>query len=199
MSENNQNNLAGVLLAAGSSSRLGQPKQLVTWNSKTLLDIAIEKLLPICDAGVFVITGAYAEEIESSILHYPLTIIRNQDWRRGMNSSLRCGLEAVLHSNAIASLIMLCDQPLLKREHIESLVKSWNEDISQPAATRYNNSNGVPAILPVSSFKEINKSFGDVGARKYLEKLPNNRLVVVGNSEFDIDTIEDLEKLNEKK
>jgi molybdenum cofactor cytidylyltransferase len=197
MTKRTQSGLAGIVLAAGSSERLGEPKQLLVWNEKAFVAGAVEKLLPVCGAGVVVVTGANADKVAKAVDEYALQIVTNPDWRKGMSSSLRCGIEALGQTLPAAALIMLCDQPLISDDDIDRLVSCWLHDQNLPVATRYNDAKGVPAILPASSFAELMSLTGDSGARQLVAQLPDEQLVSMDRAGFDIDTVADLAALKQ--
>jgi molybdenum cofactor cytidylyltransferase len=197
MTERVQPGLAGILLAAGSSERLGEPKQLLVWQSKTFVAAAVERLLPVCGAGVTLVTGANAANVAQAVDGYALQIVINPDWHTGMGSSLRCGIGGLVHASPAAALIMLCDQPLINDADIDRLISRWLENQNLPVATRYNNGNGVPAIFPASNFDALATIAGDAGARQLVANLPDNRLVTIDGAGFDIDTADDLAELRQ--
>ncbi len=189
--------LAGLILAAGSSSRLGQPKQLIIWRDKPLIVHAIDHAVAACGRGVTVVTGAEADAVEAAISDAGChaSIVHNAGWEQGMGASLRHGMHKITTSDARAVLIMLCDQPLVGRKDIESLVNVWCHHPDQAVATQYNNGNGVPAIFPRRMFPKLLELDGDEGARGLLANLPGASLVRVKNVALDIDTPEDLRRL----
>jgi len=191
--------LAGLVLAAGGSARLGRPKQLVIWRDKPLIIHAINDALAVCGAGVTVVTGAQAEAVERAVTTATagnaVSIVRNAGWEQGMSTSLRSGMQAIATSDARAVLILLCDQPLISSLDIERLVEVWADLPDRPAATQYNNVCGVPAIFPAAMFSQLSQLDGDQGARSLLTNLSSDRSVQVENIELDIDTPEDLQQL----
>jgi len=116
--------LAGVVLAAGASNRLGQPKQLVTFDGRSLVQHAVEKCLPVCPLGVFVVTGAERESVGKILRGEPVQIVHNKAWRDGLASSVTTGI-AVVPDDSKAVLLMLCDQPKLSVAELAQLVSVW--------------------------------------------------------------------------
>jgi molybdenum cofactor cytidylyltransferase len=103
--------IAIIILAAGTSSRLGSPKQLLTFNGKTLLRHAVDAALGTGCQSVFVILGANIEVLREELKDKPITIVENSGWKEGMASSIRCGLENIKNSilNPDSVIFMVCD------------------------------------------------------------------------------------------
>src|ERR1700743_3229576 len=100
-----------VILAAGSSSRLGQPKQNLVYKGKTLLQRAVETAMASICETVVVVLGANTEVIKPTIANYGVEIVENIEWNEGMASSIRNGLKKVLQMNPHVQsvILMLCD------------------------------------------------------------------------------------------
>ena len=183
--------LGGVLLAAGSGRRLGQPKQLLKTGGQPLVERAARHLRQLCDADVVVVTGAYAEPVTRCLQALDVTLVHNPDWRLGLGSSLARGLDACA---ADAALIMVCDQSLLETTDLLRLIDAWSGDTQQPAAASYANVLGVPAIIPRKWFGSLGALDGDSGAREFLR---NHQDIVIRvpmpNAATDIDQPRDLE------
>jgi molybdenum cofactor cytidylyltransferase len=191
--------LAAVVLAAGSSTRLGRPKQLVDWHGKTLVRRAAELALAHSSAGVTVVTGAEADKVAAGLDGLPLGLAYNCDWETGMGSSLRTGIHSISESvNIDALLVMLCDQPRLTDADITSLVEAWQIQPDKPSAAGYNNTVGVPAIIPFCLLGELVDLPPDRGAGGWLRDHSDVSVVGMSNADLDIDTIEDLQKLLEE-
>jgi molybdenum cofactor cytidylyltransferase len=188
--------LAGVILAAGGSRRLGQPKQLCEWEGKSLICRAVETSLAICGADVIVVTGANASEVEASISSYPIQIARNLNWEAGMSASLRTGIQKLCGSEISGVLVMLCDQPMLNVGDLTRLVTVWQTLPEEPAAAEYKGVTRVPAIFPEHRLPALMALQGDTGARALLDAYPTVSSVEIPSAAFDIDTVEDLARLN---
>ncbi|NOR19856.1 MAG: NTP transferase domain-containing protein [Xanthomonadales bacterium] len=184
--------LAGIVLAAGGSSRLGQPKQLLQKSGKPQIYNVIKSISRFCGAGVFVVTGADAADVEAAITGCHVRIVRNENWQRGMASSIVSGLGACMDMDIDALLIMLCDQPHVSSNDVARLVESWQNSPSRIAAAAYRETIGAPAIFPAVYFDELMKLEGDTGAQQILLAQSDVNEVEMPSAGFDIDTHADL-------
>jgi molybdenum cofactor cytidylyltransferase len=187
--------LAGLLLAAGGSSRLGSPKQLIVWRSKPLIVHAVEQSLAVCDAGVVVVTGAHADAVAASLQDYPVELVHNPDWRSGVGKSLADGVRVLHGRGATGVLVMLCDQPLVLESDLLRLADAWQDAPDIPAAALYHGTAGVPAIFPSTYFEQLTELVGDTGARALLRGQNACTIVDMPRAAIDIDTAEDIGSL----
>jgi molybdenum cofactor cytidylyltransferase len=189
--------LGAVVLAAGGSTRLGQPKQLVLHQGRPLLVLTVEAVLASQVTPVVVVLGAYADKIRPVLDGLPVIIVENPAWPTGMGSSLRAGIAALEAAapRVEAALIALCDQPSFSVQAISRLRNALAKEGSI-AATRHGEGAGVPAIFRRRHFQELRQLSGADGARTVIaaHRLTTNRLDLPELS-LDIDTPEDLERL----
>ena len=188
--------VAATILAAGASSRLGEPKQLLQFRGSSLIQRAVAAVA--ADVGeVIVVLGAHRERISTALGDEPVRIVINQRWRDGASTSLQAGLAAVDDGYA-GCVLMTCDQPLVDHEHIERLVAQWRTRPGHCAATGYANTAGVPALIPRSCFGEVNALSGDQGARAILRADRSATTIVpFEGAAFDVDRPSDLQRLRE--
>ena len=182
-----------IILAAGESSRMGRPKQLLSVNGKTLLRHAIDAARVIDEAPV-VVLGAHAAAICAEVNGLPVTIIENTDWQSGMGGSLRTGLQALLdHSpKTQAAIIMLCDQPRVTGDILRALVEPYRSSASPIVACEYGGVLGVPALFHRTMFQELLALQGAEGARKIIQRYPAQAArVSFPDGAIDLDTPED--------
>jgi len=185
-----------IILAAGSSSRLGKPKQNLVFNGQTLLQRAIEAALSSACRPVIVVLGSNVESIRPSIESYPIQIVYNPDWNEGMASSIRAGLTRFQEVEPVADsvILMLCDQPFVFGAILNQLIELKSE--STIIACVYNETTGVPALFDKFYFDELLLLSGPEGAKKLLLKYKDAvKAVPFDLGSIDIDTTGDFEKL----
>lgn len=189
---------AAIVLAAGASTRLGRPKQLIALGGKSLLRRAAEAAVDAGASPVIVVLGSEAEALLPELAGLPVLPVTHPDWQQGMGSSLCCGVEALQAEapSVIAVLCMVCDQPKITSEHLRTL---WARHASsgRVIAVRHGNRAGVPAIFPAKYLPELARVNGDKGARSLLAGLSDEEIELVDLPEaaFDLDTLEDLTRL----
>ncbi|MCC6724401.1 MAG: nucleotidyltransferase family protein [Saprospiraceae bacterium] len=193
-------NIHVLMLAAGASTRLGQPKQLVKIGEATLLEHSLKTALSIENQGVTVVLGAYATEIKKAIEQLPVQIAINDNWQEGMGSTIACGM-GLIPSDADAVLLLLCDQPAIHGGLLEKLIGKWMENSTKIIASAYGGSFGPPAIFGRSYFQELKMLQGQQGAKKLMERYKSENLLLIDFPEgaFDVDTVDDLALLNKSK
>jgi molybdenum cofactor cytidylyltransferase len=174
---------------------LGQAKQLLEWQNRTLLEHALINAGVVFNDRLLVVLGAEAELIQSTINLAGATVIMNSDWQTGMASSIRAAIQA-LPNSAKAVMLMLCDQPLITDVQLQSLVSAWQATPEQIIASEYHQSIGVPAIFPASYFDQLLGLEGDKGAKSLLIKHQADLIrISLPEAEFDIDTLADFQHL----
>ena len=187
--------LAGVVLAAGASARLGQPKQLLPHtHAGTFVEHAVGLAGPYCDLGITVVAGAQYEPMRELLAAAAVEVVANPRWQSGMGGSLRTGLTAV-PADASAVLLLLCDQPLLEPADIATLIDVWQNHPLQPVAATYSDVVGAPAVIPASRLPALMATLGgDSGAGKWLRNCSDAVGVALPNAAFDVDTPADLKQ-----
>jgi molybdenum cofactor cytidylyltransferase len=187
-----------LVLAAGASSRLGQPKQLVKLGGRPALHIVVSNAVSLAGHAVTVVVGAHVREMTHLLAHSPASVIVNRHWEEGLASSLRFGV-AALPPACAAVLVLLGDQVAVTVDDLKRLASAWRGEESMIAASVYDQHLGVPAIFPRLCFSELADLRGDNGARAVLER-NSYRLVRVpmANAAVDLDTPADLAALTER-
>ncbi|MEL5994518.1 nucleotidyltransferase family protein [Hymenobacter segetis] len=160
--------VALLLLAAGASTRMGQPKQLLPYHGRTLLRHAAETAVASGCAPIVLVTGALHEELVAEVAGLPIRAIHNPDWETGMASSIRAGLAAVAETRPAAVLIMLTDQPLLTPELLHELMARQQQTQASIVAAAYGDTLGVPAIFAKAVFPELLQLQGQAGAGRLI-------------------------------
>lgn len=194
MAEIRAGKIGGLLLAAGGSSRLGRPKQLIKFRGKTLLRHAAATLVHSGCEPVIVILGSELEQSRAEVGDLPLKICVNAEWQTGMSSSLTAGLRSIieLEPELIAIVVTVCDQPYISTKDIDILISGYRQTRTLAIAAQYNGRTGVPALFPRELFGELLSLKGDKGARQVLRDLEDVTAVKMSHAAFDIDTPDDL-------
>jgi molybdenum cofactor cytidylyltransferase len=191
-----------IILAAGSSSRLGQSKQLIKVEGKTLLEKTTQAALGSGAHPIVVVLGNQASVHKEIIETLPVTIEINQEWSNGMGSSLKAGLQRLLKDvpNIEAVIITVCDQPYLTADHLKKLFEAFANTSSEVVASHYNNTKAVPALFSKSLFKKLLELADEDGARRIIRQHEGTiALVPFEKGEIDIDTPDDLNYLMNNK
>jgi molybdenum cofactor cytidylyltransferase len=191
--------VAAIIVAAGSSSRLGQPKQLIVIEGEPLLQRAIRCAREAGALPVFVVLGAHRDLIQTSVNFGAAKIVLNDEWEEGLASSIRAGVHAVQAEAPFAEglLLMTCDQPRVTEEHLKRLIQmSYAQSAPTAIASSYEGTRGIPAIFPRQAIADLLALRGDKGARTLLAKPPWPVISIqLAGGEIDIDSPEDLEKI----
>ena len=193
--------IGGIMLAAGGSRRLGQPKQFLEFEGKTLLRRGAEAMAASVCRPVVAVIGAENEKSEAEISDLPITTRFNREWQLGMSSSIKLGLAELLliESDIDAVVITLCDQPFVNTEIINQLAATFKATRKHMIAAEYDGVAGVPAIFSKEMFDALSKLEGDKGARDLLRD-PNASIetIEIKEAAVDIDTRDDLGRLNSR-
>ena len=191
-------NIGVIILAAGASSRLGEPKQLIKFDGKSLLQHAVDAATNSNANTVIEVLGANAEHVLAGTNKSNIHTIINPDWEEGMASSVRSGLNELLFicPEADATILMVCDQPFVSSSLLNDLIKTHLSTGKPIVACDYGEAIGPPALFHRSLFDELMKLKGDVGARKIIQQ-HNEQVTTVlfPKGKIDIDTNEDYEAL----
>ncbi len=196
--DNEKSSIAIMILAAGASTRMGTPKQLLLYQGRSFLQYIIEMAIASVCHPVVVVLGANAEQIYPQIKQLPIQVVKNQDWVYGMSTSIRSGIELLnnLPQKIEAVVITLCDQPFVCDQIINQLVDAYYAVKKPIIACEYGGTLGVPAIFSQIFFSELAALKETSGAKKII----NNHFIEVFSIPFslgniDIDTPKDYEQL----
>lgn len=194
--------IAALILAAGASTRLGQPKQLVWLDGESLLRRTARLAFAAGCAPVFVVLGFEADRMRPELNGLRATAVVNQKWAEGMGSSLRCGMDAIarIEPAVEAVLLLVCDQPRLTAQHLQSLLDCHRAGKSLITASFYADRAGVPAVFAATLFPELLGCSGDRGARDLIRGHSDQvQRVCWPAGELDVDRPQDLEELRQKQ
>ena len=185
-----------ILLAAGSSSRLGRPKQLINYHGKTLIQNSIEVAQHSAADDLVVVLGCNSELIQTGIESKEVPVLVHAHWEEGMSSSMQCGLRHLLETSQVEQVIlMLCDQPYVSQELLDQLIKIKKDSGKGIVACSYAGTAGVPALFDQFYFPELLALKGAEGAKKViLNHQGDTVLVDFPLGAVDLDTEEDVQK-----
>ena len=195
---NTVKNCATIILAAGQSSRLGQPKQLLKYQNKTLLQHAIDTAKQSSVQSILVVLGSSADTILKETDTTGISVIINDDWQSGMASGILCGVKELqtLDVTIDGAILMVCDQPFVTPDLLNSLMGKQKETGKPIIASQYGDTIGTPALFHKQFFPELMELKEDRGAKKIM--MQNNNLLTTiffPQGSIDIDTIGDYEAL----
>jgi molybdenum cofactor cytidylyltransferase len=184
--------IAAVLLAAGASTRLGSPKQLVHIQGESLLRRTVGMLSASRAGEVIVVLGFSAPEMQAEIADLPARVLVNPLWREGIASSVRHAIGS-LSAEAGGALIAVCDQPRLTPVHLDALIDAFTHGAERPVASGYGGSAGVPALFPRALFGELLRLHGNRGAKSVLAAHADELITIAWpDGAFDVDSAPDL-------
>lgn len=163
-----------IILAAGESDRMGKLKQLLEWNDKTILETVIENVLSskYIDDQVRVVLGAKAEKIKKKLNYFNdprLKIIKNPDYKQGMSSSIKKGVEN-LPSDTKYLVIFLGDQPLITADIFDNIIEKFQSTSSEIMQPIFENNPGHPVIISTNYLPEIQKLKGPMGLKPFIKR-----------------------------
>lgn len=186
-----------IILAAGNSSRMGEPKQLLPFEGKTFLQCTIDAALGSKAGSKVVVLGADKDEIKKSFRADSIPVIHNPEWEKGMASTMQKGLQYLTKFKKLDQVILvLCDQPFVHSGILDSLIELQESTGKGIVACKYAETLGVPALFTQQYFEEMMGLKSSEGAKKVIY----NHLDDVAELDFpkgavDIDTYEEYEEL----
>lgn len=187
--------VAGILLAAGDSKRLGKSKQLLDWKGKPFVRQVAETALAAGIQPLLVVTGADAEATEAALSGLQVWVVRNPNWSDGQSSSVKTGL-AALPNNVGAALFLVVDQPQLPVALIEALRAEHATSLAPIVAPLVDSHRSNPVLFDRSTFADFAALAGDVGGRAIFSKHQVTWLPWLDASlAIDVDTPEDYDGL----
>ena len=186
-----------VILAAGASTRMGTPKQLLPYRGRSLLRQATETALASVCQPIIVVLGANAERLRQEVKDLPVQVVENLRWGEGMSSSIRAGVAALdADPNRISAVVLaLCDQPFVSAQVINHLVEVYHFTGKPIVASKYSGTLGVPALFSHTLFSELKALRGGEGAKQVITNYPCEVFSVpFPAGAIDIDTPKDYEQ-----
>jgi molybdenum cofactor cytidylyltransferase len=202
--------IGAVVLAAGGSSRLGEPKQLLRWRGETLIRRAVRTAAEAGCNPVVVVVGETGDEIRSQLAIRDsriassralqdvsrIIVVQNAHWQNGVGTSIRRGLEE-LGESTDAVLLLTCDQPFVESSTLSKLIAERKKTGKWIIASSYANTLGVPALFDRSLFEELRVLPDNLGAKSIIEARQAETIsIAFEEGAVDVDTPEDFERLN---
>lgn len=190
-----------LILAAGSATRMGRPKQLLRWQGETLLERAIRIAVEAEVAErIVVVLGANYPIIKPTLRDISAELIYHPQWEKGMSSSLQAGLQHLLADEGEwdGVMVTLVDQPLVETMHLQQLYQVWQNGPFDLAAARYSGTLGVPAVFGRQYFADLLALKGATGARSILmQKAVQLSAIDLPQASLDMDTPEDWQRFTD--
>ncbi|HLH73021.1 MAG TPA: nucleotidyltransferase family protein [Chloroflexota bacterium] len=197
LTESAKSRVGGILLAAGTSSRLGQPKQLLDFHGKPLVRQVAEQALKSRLGRLHVVVGYHADEVRTALSGLAIEIVDNHSYQSGQSTSLRTGLLSIPR-DLKAAMILLTDQPFVDSHLIDQLIGLYEESGALIVAPQYKGRRGNPVIFDQKLHSEILTVVGDTGARDVIARHRDQLVTLELTSDqpfLDVDTWEDYHRL----
>lgn len=187
--------IAGLILAAGASSRFGAQKILLPWNGIPLLYHISSIVLSSSASPVVVVLGNGYEAALETIKDLPLLVVKNENWEQGQSTSLKSGISH-LPKDVDAVIIFLADQPFISKDLIESIISTYQAYPFPVIAPMVAGKRANPVLFDRSTFEDLLKIQGDRGGRALFDQYPIHHIPWEDERVLlDIDSPEDLEKV----
>jgi molybdenum cofactor cytidylyltransferase len=184
-----------IILAAGASTRLGKPKQLLPWEGSTLLQHAVQVAGHLTPKPI-VVLGAHLEKLEAVLDPSTVEIVHNTAWKEGIASSIRIGLQTAIKQQPQQVIFMVCDQPFVSAHLLEELLLAHQKTGKPIIASAYAGTVGIPALFQSAIFPQLLDLEGDTGAKKIIQQNSGlNWAVPFPMGHIDIDSGEDFDVL----
>ncbi|HEX8492226.1 MAG TPA: nucleotidyltransferase family protein [Pyrinomonadaceae bacterium] len=196
--ESNLVGVGAVILAAGSSSRMGSPKQTLQFKGESLLRRAAQAAISAGCYPVIVVTGAHSDLSRRELEGLDVREVLNTSWETGMASSVRAGIEGLISTDrdADAAVLLLCDQPHVTANVINGLVAAYRSTGSPLIASTYGGTFGVPALFSRALFAELTRLKGMSGAKEIIRRHTQEaHFLPFPCGEVDVDTPDDFSRL----
>jgi len=191
-------NPGAIILAAGGSTRFGQAKQLLLFHGESLVRRAVRSATEAGCGNVTVVAGDARDRIEAELGETPAVIVENPEWRRGLGTSIRCGLRHLLSSRPEldAVILLACDQPFVDAGVITSLIAQQDKSGKPIVACSYANTLGIPALFVRACFESLLELPDGSGAKALIESRSDDvAQIVFEKGAIDIDTPVDYEQI----
>ena len=189
--------IAGIVLAAGGSSRFGGAKQLLLWKKEPIVRHVIDTAIKAGLNPVVVVVGSSGEEIKNVISDFPVRIVSNDHWMTGVSTSIREGL-SILPKRLGGGIFLQADQPQASPLLIKSLIELHQKTLSPIIAPQIHGQRGTPVLFDSITFDDLNLLEGDIGGKAIFSKYPVEWILWHDKNQLiDIDTPTDYQKFLE--
>ena len=187
--------VAGIILAAGASRRMGRSKQLLLWRGKPFICQVAHTALDAGLAPAVVVTGAEADDVRAALAGVPVEIVHNPGWAEGQSTSVRMGLQA-LSPETTAAIFLLADQPHIPVELVRALAERHAQTQPPIVAPMIEGRRGNPVLFDRSTFPDLMSLRGDAGGRLLFSRYSITAVPWDDASLLlDVDTLEDYQRL----
>jgi len=180
-----------IILAAGNSSRLGRPKQLLSYNGKSLICNIVNAALGTKSNLIVVVTGCFADEVAQNLHEKKVDLVYNENWAEGMGSGIVVGLKKLIQLKPEIQNVILtvCDQPFVTSDFLSKLLSDKNKSKKTIVSSAYAGTFGTPVLFDKTHFQALLSLKGTEGAKKLLEQLKEDMVSVpFRKGSLDIDT-----------
>jgi molybdenum cofactor cytidylyltransferase len=189
--------VAGIVLAAGTSTRMGRNKLFLELDGEAIVHRAVRRTVEAGLDPVFVVVGHQADRVHDAIETLKCQAVFNPNYSAGVNSSLKVGIQAVAETSAPAAVVVLADMPFVTSEMIATLVGEYRQNTAPLVVSDYEGVNAPPILYDRSLFDELATSEGE-GCGKHVVKrhLHEARWVAWPPEALaDLDVPEDMERV----
>jgi len=190
--------IAGLILAAGESSRMGTPKATLAYRGHTFLELIVQTLREGGLERIVVVLGHQAEDIQQQVKLEAAQVVVNPDYRSGQTSSLQAGLRALIADDLEAVLLCLVDHPAVSAETVRRIVATFRQRGAPVVIPTYQGRRGHPALIGRQLFEELLGLAGDAGADSVVRRYhPATQFVAVEDEGIvmDVDDPESYQRL----
>jgi len=192
------NQIRILIIAAGQSSRMGRPKQLLDYEGKTLINRLIGIVKSAGDLPITLVLGAFSDEIIHQLPDIDVQLVMNPDWQQGMGRSISVGVSNIIQHNPEVDgiIILVCDQPFISANEISGLIHAQNSTGKPIVACAYNGILGTPALFVREKWKDLITLQGETGAKAIIGNHKSDVAVLhFDKGVLDIDTPQDYKSL----
>jgi len=187
-----------VILAAGNSSRMGQPKQLIKYHNKSFLQHAVDEANMATNNKTMVVTGANRDLLEVELRQLPVHVIYNEQWETGIASSISNGVAALykIFPYLYGIIICVCDQPFVSSPLLNKLIEQYKQGHKGIVASHYHDTLGVPVLFGKKYFDALLALKGDEDIQTLLNEYTDDiEQIEFEQGNIDINTMQDYEAL----